>query len=432
MIWYPRSTRLRYQLLGLVFVLVAVLFVALTVGIYRKVFTPEVAVTLNTDRAGTQLRAGADVKVRGVRVGEVRSIEPSATGATIDLALEPAEVAQVPANVSARLVPKTLFGERFVDLVAPEGAGAAPARPIAAGDVIPQDRGRASIETDKVLDNLLPTLQAVQPAQLATTLNAMSQALRGQGEPLGHTLVSLDKYLERFNPVIPDLVTDLDRLPPVADTYAQAAPHLFGGLADLTTTSQTLVDKRPELERLFSSVTGASDDLTEFLTHNEENLVDLAASSNPALEVLAKYAPEYPCLFRQVVEGIPRGEKAFGKGSAHPEQQRITIEVSASRGKYLPGVDTPRYQDTRGPRCYRQVVPFPQYPPGGPLKDGSRHPPAPSTQADPGLGLIQPGPVTNGGSARWSDGAAPPDGPLMLPLLGEPTPDPNPTPPGPR
>jgi phospholipid/cholesterol/gamma-HCH transport system substrate-binding protein len=432
MIWYPRSTRLRYQLLGLVFVLVAVLFVVLTVGIYRKVFTPVVAVTLQTDRVGTQLRAGADVKLRGVRVGEVRSVAPSATGATIDLALDPAEAAQVPANVTAQLVPKTLFGERFVDLVAPEGAGAAPAGPIAAGDVIPQDRGHAAIETDQVLDHLLPTLQAVQPAQLATTLNAMSQALHGQGEPLGQTLVGLDNYLAGFNPVIPDLVTDLDQLTPVADTYAQAAPDLFGGLADLTTTSQTLVDRRPELERLFGSVTDASDDLTAFLAHNEENLVDLAASSNPALRVLAKYAPEYPCLFRQVVEGIPRGEKAFGKGTAHPEQQRITIEISASRGKYLPGVDTPRYLDTRGPRCYRQVVPFPQYPPGGPLKDGSRHPPAPSRQADPGLGLAGPGPVTNGGSARWSDGGTPPNGPMTLPLLGEPTPDPNPTPPGPR
>ncbi|MBO0849043.1 MAG: MCE family protein [Pseudonocardia sp.] len=428
MIWYPRSHRPRYMLLGLVFVLVAVLFVALTVAIYRKVFIPDVAVTLQTDRAGTQLRAGADVKVRGVRVGEVRAVEPSATGATIDLALDPGAAPQVPSNVSAQLVPKTLFGERFVDLTIPDQS----ARPIAAGDVIPQDRGRAAIETDKVLDNLLPTLRAVQPAQLATTLNAMSQALHGQGEPLGHTLVGLDKYLRGFNPVIPDLVTDLDRLTPVADTYAEASPHLFGGLADLTTTSRTLVDQRSQLERLYPAVTGASDDLTEFLLHNEDNLVDLAASSNPALEVLAKYAPEYPCLFRQVVEGIPRGEKAFGKGTPHPEQQRITIEVSASRGKYLPGVDTPRYQDTRGPRCYRQVVPYPQYPPGGPLKDGSRHPPAPSMQADPGLGLAGPGPATSGGSARWSDGGTPPNGPLTLPMLGEPTPDPHPTPPGPR
>ncbi|WP_051579409.1 MCE family protein [Pseudonocardia acaciae] len=429
MIGYPRSDRPRYMLLGLAFVLVAVLFVGFTVAIYRKAFTSTVDVTLQTDRVGTQLREGADVKVRGVRVGEVRAIAPSATGATLDLALDPDAVAEVPANVSAQLLPKTLFGERFVDLTIPD----TPTRAIAAGDVIGQERTRSAIEVDQVLDNLLPTLQAVQPAQLATTLNAMSQALRGQGQPLGHTLVALDAYLKRFNPAVPDLVTDLDRLTPVADTYAEAAPHLFGGLDDLTTTSRTLVDERDRLEKLFLGVTDASNDLTDFLAHNQENLVDLAASSRPALQVLAKYAPEFPCLFRQVVEGIPRGDRTFGKGSAHPEQQRITIEISASRGKYVPGVDTPRFQDTRGPRCYKQVVPFPQYPPGGPLKDGTRHPPPPTDMPDPGLlGLIDPVPSTSGGSTRWTEGGTPPNGPIPLPLMGEPTPDPNPTPPGPR
>jgi hypothetical protein len=58
----------------------------------------------------------------------------------------------------------------------------------------------------------------------------------------------------------------------------------------------------------------------------------------------------------------------------------VTIEITASRGKYLPGVDTPRYDDKRGPRCYPVAHPpavFPQYPEGGGLKDGSSKPPPP-------------------------------------------------------
>src|SRR6266540_1299437 len=65
---------------------------------------------------------------------------------------------------------------------------------------------------------------------------------------------------------------------------------------------------------------------------------------------------------------------------AHPDVSRVTIEITASRGKYLPGVDTPRYDDKRGPRCYPVAKPpakFPQYPTGGPLKDGSTKPPPP-------------------------------------------------------
>ncbi len=101
------------------------------------------------------------------------------------------------------------------------------------------------------------------------------------------------------------------------------------------------------------------------------------------LAVLAKYASEYPCLLQQVVDEIPAADAAYGKGTAHPNVSRVTIEITASRGKYLPGVDTPRYLDKRGPRCYPVAKPpdrFPQYAPGGPLKDGSTKPPPPHNE----------------------------------------------------
>jgi virulence factor Mce-like protein len=393
MIGYTRSQRGRYQLLGVAFLVVAVLFVVVTVGIYRKAFTPAVLVTLRVDHTGTQLNNGADVKVRGVRVGSVRTVTADAEGASVTLALAPDDVALVPENVSARLLPKTLFGERYVDLRIPD----APAPPIAAGDLIPPDRTQAAIESDQVLDHLMPLLTAVQPAQLATTLSALDQALRGRGKQLGGTLVGLDSYLKQFNPSVPALLATLDDLTPVADTYAKAAPDLFGGLADLTTTSRTLVDRRDDLHRLFTGVTGASDDLTDFLDDNADNLVALGASARPALEVLARYSPEYPCLFGQLVESVPVSERVFGKGSTDPHQQRLFVTISADRGKYLPGVDTPRYEDNRGPRCYDQTPVASQYPPGGPLADGSRKP-APSVTAPavppliapPGPGLIVP------------------------------------------
>ncbi|MGO4342701.1 MlaD family protein, partial [Pedococcus sp. 2YAF34] len=128
---------------GVVFLLVVGVLCSLSVAAYGHAFTRVVRVTLETDRIGSQLRTGSDVKIRGVIVGEVRSIEVTARGARLGLALKPEMVGVVPAGVSARLLPKTLFGERFVDLVTPPAgaAGAAGAgRAIRAGDVIGQDR----------------------------------------------------------------------------------------------------------------------------------------------------------------------------------------------------------------------------------------------------------------------------------------------------
>jgi phospholipid/cholesterol/gamma-HCH transport system substrate-binding protein len=367
----------RHQLFGLVFLVIVGLLVALAVGFYRKSFTPIVPVKLEAGNVGNQLRVHADVKLRGLIVGEVRGIRAMGDHAELDLALEPDQVAKIPSNVSARLLPKTLFGERYVALQAP----ARPARAISSGDVIGQDRTSAAIEIEKVLGDLMPVLQAVQPSKLAATLNAMSTALDGRGKQFGETLVRLNTYLEQLTPSLPDLRANINELVTVANTYADAAPDLFQALSDLTTTTQTVVQQRVGLDSLFATLTTASIDLTNFLNANKGNLIGLSSTVESTLEVLAKYAPEYPCLLKQLVDGIPGADAAFGKGTAHPDVSRVTIEITASRGKYLPGVDTPRYDDKRGPRCYPVAKPpgkFPQYPAnGGPLRDGSAKPPPP-------------------------------------------------------
>ncbi len=373
------SARLRYQLLGVVFLVIAALIVATSVAFYRKTFVDVVPVRLETDHVGNQLRTGADVKLRGLLVGEVRSVRAEGDTAVLDLALDPDSVGSIPANVSARLLPKTLFGERYVALQVP----AHPAAPIAADAVIGQDRSSTAIEIERVLDDLMPVLRAVQPEKLASTLNAMSTALDGRGEQAGDTLVRLGAYLERLAPSMPDVRADIRRLADVADLYADAGPDLVTALADLTTTTRTVVDQRSNLDALFGTLTTAAVDLRNFLAANRNNLIDLAATSRSTLEVLAKYAPEYPCLLEQLVAAIPSADAAFGKGTAHPNVTRVTIEITSSRGKYLPGVDTPRYDDKRGPRCYPVAHPparFPQYPPGGPLEDGSSKPPPPHNE----------------------------------------------------
>ncbi|CRK59556.1 MCE-family protein Mce1A [Alloactinosynnema sp. L-07] len=369
--------KLRYQVYGLVFLLVVAGLVWVAIGFYRKAFTTVVPVSLETDRVGNQLREGSDVKLRGMIVGEVRSIRPTGDRAVLDLAIDPDSIDLIPDNVSAQLLPKTLFGERYIALQLPAAPSPTPLRE---GSVIPQDRTKSAIEIERVLDHLMPLLQAVQPEKLATTLSAMSTALDGRGEKFGETIVELNAYLERFLPSLPDLRADLTALAVVADTYADAAPDLLAAMSDLTTTTRTIVEQRSNLDALYASTTTAAVDLERFLAVNKNNLIELADTSQSTLAVLAKYAPEYPCLLENLVKAIPASERAFGKGTDHPNVSRVTMEIAASRGKYLPGVDTPRYDDKRGPRCYRMAQPgekFPQYTTDGPLKDGSSKPPPP-------------------------------------------------------
>ncbi len=303
------GTRRRVQ--GAVFVVVLAVALGLAVGRYAGAFGSGVPVTLKVERVGNQLAERGDVKVRGLVVGTIEEVTTDGAGATVRLSLQRDKVAQIPSNVSARLVPKTLFGEKYVSLVLPEAARGAP---IAAGDVITQDRSRSARELDRVLDGLVPLLQAVEPQDLATTLGALSQALSGRGENLGDTLVRLHELVGRLNPALPDLQADITELADLSGNLADAAPDLLDALADFTVTSRTIVEQRANLRELFGGLTQASDDLRGFLAANEDNLIGLAASSRPTLESLARYSAEFPCLFSQLAGLIDRARQGLRQG----------------------------------------------------------------------------------------------------------------------
>jgi virulence factor Mce-like protein len=363
----------------------------LSVALYNDAFTKVVTVTLKTDHVGNQLQTKSDVKVRGLIVGEVKAIRTHGEGAELELALQPDKVDLIPRNVSARLLPKTLFGERYVNLVLPTKGGTGH---LGEGAVIEQDRSSSAIELEQVLNDLMPVLQAVQPEKLATTLSAVSQALDNRGKPLGQTLVQLDSYLGELNPQLPALKQNISRLADVSNVYSDAAPDLVQALSDATVTSKTIVEQRDNLLTMYGTLTTTSRDLTSFLTVNKNNLIQLADTSQPTLELLAKYAPEYPCLLKGLTEFAPIIGKAFGAGTNKPGLH-ITMEITANRGKYLPGVDDPEYADKRGPRCYDIVPrpnPFPQYPPEGPVQDGSSAPPAARSAND---GILPPATAGN-------------------------------------
>jgi len=376
---------------GLAFVVVIALLIALAIGKYVGAFESGIPVTLKVDRIGNQLADGGDVKVRGLIVGSIEQVSTTGDGATVSLSIDPEMADRIPADVTARLLPKTLFGEKYVSLVPPENGTDAGRARIAAGDVIGEDRSRSAREVGQVLDNLLPLLKAVKPDKLATTLGSLSQALQGRGEKLGQTLVGLNTLLDGLNPSIPDLQADVTQLADFSDNLSEASPDLLNALNDFTVTSKTIVEKKDGLSELFSTLTGTSDDLRAFLDANGENIISLAATSRPTLGTLARYAPEFPCLLGQLTDLIPRIDAAFGKGTNEPGIH-VTLEIAANRGKYVPG-DEPKYRDDRGPRCYPIVLPGPQSPPDGPFRDGSRTPAPPVGTPGPefaGSGMIPP------------------------------------------
>ncbi len=104
----------------------------------------------------------------------------------------------IPANVTARILPKTLFGEKYVELEIPAEPSSSH---IAAGDVITETV--VPIEVETVFADAYPLLTAVQPAQLAYTLNALATALEGRGDDAGRQPGAAERLSEEVQPVVP-------------------------------------------------------------------------------------------------------------------------------------------------------------------------------------------------------------------------------------
>ena len=96
----------------------------LTYAVFNKTFVDSCKVDADhVPKVGLQLPKRADVKIRGVIVGEVRSMASDGDGAALDSRRSTrTRRASIPSNVTARILPKTLFGEKYVELEIPEDA----------------------------------------------------------------------------------------------------------------------------------------------------------------------------------------------------------------------------------------------------------------------------------------------------------------------
>ncbi|GAA3298728.1 MCE family protein [Dactylosporangium vinaceum] len=396
------------RVLGIVFIVLLGSALGLSVLQYNKVLTPGLHVLLKTSHTGLQLSPGAEVKLYGVVVGEVRSVDSDGSAATLRLVLDPELAPQIPAAVSARLLPKTLFGERYVALIPP----AVSVRAIQDGDVISQDRSSSALELERVLDDTLPLLQAIQPDKLAATLGALSTALEGKGDQLGRDIGRLDTYLASLNEDMPLIAEDVRRLAAVLDVYDGALPDLLNLLRDASVTAGTVTEQRDQLATFWTDTTAAADTTRYFLERHGDQLIKVGDVSRPVLELLAAYAPEYPCLLQGLVALQPRVEQAFTGGRMH-----ITLEVTRDNGKYLPG-DRPVYGADNGPNC--RGLPGPGVPaPGVPIDDGYDY-----GTAHPGTTKLPVGtiPATAGtqtvGAPPSSEAGSPEERKLLEPLIG--------------
>jgi virulence factor Mce-like protein len=285
-----KATAVR-ALVGAATIAVIATIAAAAITSFQNGFTDTVPLTVMSPRAGLVMNPDAKVKLLGVPVGRVGSIEERPEGrAVIHLEMDPDQLAQIPDNVVVDISSATVFGAKSVDLIPPPDPSPRTLQP---GQVLDSDH--VTVEFNSIFEQLVSVLTKIQPDKLNETLGAIASAFNGRGQQFGDTLSQLDRYLAKIEPSLPNLSHDLEVAPSVLNAYADAAPDLVRTAANATKISQTLVDEQQNLDAFLVSTIGLAETGNDVLGTNRRGLTDLLHELVPTTDLLNQYNQAITC-----------------------------------------------------------------------------------------------------------------------------------------
>jgi phospholipid/cholesterol/gamma-HCH transport system substrate-binding protein len=263
----------------------------LSYALFAGTLRSYVPVTLTSDRAGLVMETNAKVKLRGVQVGRVAQITGGTEPVVLKLEIDPDQVKYIPANIEAQIRATTVFGAKFVDLVYPDDPSS---QRLAAGQVLKSRN--VSTEVNTVFENVVAVLKQIDTAKLNSTLSALAEGVRGQGERIGQATTDANQVLLQLNPRNETIRADWQALKGFNDAYSGAAQDILTVLNAASTTSATITSHAKQLDALLLATIGLSNSGISLLAPNQANLIKAINVLEPTTNLLYKYNPEYTCL----------------------------------------------------------------------------------------------------------------------------------------
>jgi len=205
----------------------------------------------------TAIYPGDEVRVSGVKVGNIKSIQPQGTQAKMTLEVD--HGVPIPADAKAVIVAQNLVAARYVELT-PAYRTSGPV--MADGAVIPVERTAIPVEWDEVKTQLmrlatdLGPKSGVSETSVGRFIDSAANALEGNGDKLRQTLAQLSgvgrilangsgnivdiiKNLQTFVTALRDSNTQIvqfnDRLATLTSVVNDSRSDLDAALTDLST-----------------------------------------------------------------------------------------------------------------------------------------------------------------------------------------------------
>ena len=294
-----------FRVAGVIVFLIAALVLWLVYLQYSGDFTDKTKLTMLSDRAGLVMDPGSKVTYNGVQIGRVDKVDEierdGKPAVKFSLDVYPKYLHLIPANVDARIVATTVFGEKYVSMTAPENP--LPQR-ITPSNVI--DARSVTTEINTLFQTITSIAEKVDPVKVNLTLSAAAQALSGLGDKFGQSIINGSAALDEVNPRMPIIRHDIQQLATLGDTYADASPDLINFLNNAATTAHTIHAQEKDLDRALLAAAGFGATGADIFNRGGPYLARGAKDLVPSAQLLDTYSPELFCSIRNLHDGEPK------------------------------------------------------------------------------------------------------------------------------
>jgi phospholipid/cholesterol/gamma-HCH transport system substrate-binding protein len=290
---------------------------------------------------GTQLAQEADVRISGVPVGKVKTVDadPQSGRSTAVIELEE-RFAPLPRDSKAILRQKTLLGETYVELTPGDGrrAGFLPEE-----GQLPPGQVSPTVELDEIFRAFDPQTRR----RFQVWMQSQSQALDGRARDISDTLGNLDPFAEDTTKVLEVLNSQEAAVRQVVrntgvvfDALSERRGQLQSAIRNSDQVFETTAARNADLQELFRvlptfnrEATTTVRRLTTFARETDPLITQLrpaAREFSPTFRELQGLAPDLRALFRDLDPLITASETGL------PALRRFLDDLRPALGEFDP------------------------------------------------------------------------------------------------
>ncbi|MEZ0365604.1 MlaD family protein [Mycobacterium sp. pUA109] len=346
------------QLLGYGLAIFAVIIAVTATLLYKSTgrLNEYVRVVADLVNVGDGLPSQSDVKYHELLVGSVKDVTPAAFGKPnyVYIDLKPQYAKDIPATVTARVVPSNVFAVSSVQLVDPGEGHRGTA--IGNGAHIPEDQRQSTVIFQTTISKLRDLLAAtgrgredhsvgILAAVQAATENRRTKLLTAAGQ-LTHILNELDAIVATD----PEAPSTVSALLDATRGLQSTAPDLVDALHQAIKPMQTFAETRAQLESLLAGSQNTLGTTRTAIDNHIDQLIQMSHDLTPALGVFAQNAHHFVPIFTRVHKLSDLFFENVWIDDVDTGNMRVNLSLTPTYT--YTRADCPRYGELKGPSCY--------------------------------------------------------------------------------